>query len=189
MSSLTASEVTRILATLSNGDRSAAADLLPLVYEELRSLANHYFADERSDHTLQATALVHEAYLKLVKGEPRKWDNRAHFFRVAAAVMRHILVDHARKGRRQKRGGGGRKLPLDEAAAMFEERALDLIALDEALVKLASIDPRKSRIVELRFFAGLNVEEVAETLNVSPRTVKSDWSFAKLWLLREISTD
>ncbi|MHC4698114.1 MAG: sigma-70 family RNA polymerase sigma factor [Planctomycetota bacterium] len=189
MTTLAPSEVTRILATLSDGDRSAAAELLPLVYGELRVLADRYLRNERVDHTLQATALVHEAYLRLGKGEPVKWENRGHFFRVAAAVMRHILVNHARDRARLKRGGDRRKLPLDDAVAVFEERALDLVALDEALTRLAAFDTRLSRVVELRFFGGLTVDETAEVLGVSPRTVQAGWSTAKLWLLREISAE
>ena len=189
MGSLAASDVTRILATLSDGDRAAATELLPLVYEELRKMASIYLRHERRDHTLQSTALVHEAYLKLAQGEPRKWEDSRHFFRVAAAAMRHILVSHARGRARQKRGGGRHKVPLENAVAWFEERSCDLVALDDALGKLATIDRRKARIVELRFFAGLSVEEAAEALDVSPRTVKNDWSFAKLWLLREISEE
>jgi RNA polymerase sigma factor (TIGR02999 family) len=189
VTALAPSDITRILASLSDGDRAAAAELLPLVYDELRTLADRYMRDERSDHTLQATALVHEAYLKIVGGEPAKWEDRSHFFRVAAAVMRYILVNHARDRRRIKRGGDRRKLPLDEAVAMFEGSALDLVALDEALVKLASFDSRMSRVVELRFFAGLTVQEVAEVLDVSPRTVESDWSTARLWLMRELDTE
>lgn len=189
MTALAPSEVTRILATLSDGDRAAAAELLPVVYGELRALADRQLRKERIDHTLQATALVHEAYLRLVKGEPVTWENRGHFFRVAAAVMRHILVNHARDRGRLKRGGGRQKVPLDDAVAVFEERALDLVALDEALTRLAGYDVRPSRVVELRFFGGLTVDETAEVLGVSPRTVEGDWSTAKLWLLREISKE
>jgi RNA polymerase sigma factor (TIGR02999 family) len=187
LSVLAPGDITRILATLSDRDRSAASDLLPIVYHELRSLAGRLMEDERGDHTLQATAVVHEAYLRLLSTEPQKWNDRAHFFRVAAAVMRHVLVDHARGRNRVKRGGGVVTLPLDEAVALFEERAIDLVALDEALEKLAALDKRKARVVELRFFAGLGVEETAETLGISPRAVKSDWQFAKLWLLREVA--
>jgi RNA polymerase sigma factor (TIGR02999 family) len=186
VSVLAPGDVTRILATLSERDRSAAANLLPIVYHELRNLAGRMMETERHDHTLQATAVVHEAYLRLLSAEPQKWNDRAHFFRVAAAVMRHVLVDHARRLDRDKRGNGRSVLPLDETVAVFEERALDLVALDEALEKLAAIDRRKARVVELRFFAGLSVEDAAETLDVSPRTVKSDWNFARLWLLREV---
>ncbi len=186
MSVLAPGDITRILATLSDRDRSTAAELLPLVYHELRGLAGRLMDDERDDHTLQATAVVHEAYLRLLSTEPRKWNDRAHFFRVAAAVMRHVLVDHARRRGREKRGNGRSLLPLDEAVAAFEERAVDLVALDEAMEKLAAIDKRKARVVELRFFAGLSVEETAKTLDVSERTVKSDWNFARLWLLREV---
>lgn len=184
--SLAASDITRILATLSDGDRVAAAELLPLVYGELRAMASAYLRHERCDHTLQSTALVHEAYLKLAGGEPRTWEDRRHFFRMAAAVMRHILVSHARARARDKRGGGRHKVPLEDAVAWFEDRSCDLVALDDALGKLAALHRRKARVVELRFFTGFSVEETAEALDVSPRTVKSDWGFAKLWLLREI---
>ncbi len=158
-----------------------------MIYDELRALAGRFMQDERCDHTLQATALVHEAFVKLADGEPGKWEDRRHFFRLAAAVMRHILVSHARSKSRQKRGGNGRRLPLDDAVALFEARSTHLVALDEALDQLATVEKRKARVVELRFFGGLGVEETADLLDVSPRTVKSDWSFAKLWLLREMS--
>ncbi len=177
-------DVTRILDSLTDGDRSAARDLLPVVYSQLRSLANIYLNNERPDHTLQATALVHEAYLKITESKPQEWDGRSHFFRVAAAVMRHILIDHARNKGRLKRGGDRKKLPLDEAIIAFEDRAIDLVALDEALTELSRLDQRPSRVVELRFFGGLTVEETAEVLGVTDRTVKSDWATAKAWLLR-----
>ncbi len=187
MSTPAPADITRILATLSNGDRAASAELLPVIYGELRRLADRCMRDERSDHTLQPTALVHETYLRLFRGEPQQWNDRGHFFRVAAAVMRHILVDHARACGRKKRGGGQGSLPLDESLAVFEERGVDLIALDEAMTALAAQDKRKAGVVELRFFAGLGVEDTAKALGVSVRTVKSDWSFAKLWLLRKMS--
>jgi RNA polymerase sigma factor (TIGR02999 family) len=186
MSVLAPGDATRILDSLGDGDRRSAAELLPVVYHELRSLAGRLMAGRADPQTLQPTALVHEAYLRLLAAEPQKWNDQAHFFRVAAVVMRHVLVDRARSRGRQKRGGGQTVLPLDEAVAVFEERAIDLVALDEALDKLAAIDKRKARVVELRFFGGLNVEETAETLGIAPRTVKSDWQFARLWLLREI---
>ncbi|MGD2110328.1 MAG: sigma-70 family RNA polymerase sigma factor [Phycisphaerae bacterium] len=187
MTTVASGEITQILTTLSNGDRSAAAELLPLIYAELRQLADCCMQRERPDHTLQPTALVHETYLRLFRGEPRKWSDRGHFFRVAGVVMRHILVDHARACRREKRGGGRSPVPLDEAVAVFERTAQDLVALDEALTNLATTDERKARVVELRFFAGLGVNDVADALGISARTVKSDWSFAKLWLLRHMN--
>lgn len=189
MSTLAPTEITQLLSTLSDVDRSAAGELLPLVYDELRSLAGCHLEKERNDHTLQPTALVHEAYLRLLQANGQKWKDRAHFYRLASAVMRHILVDYARERKRLKRGGNLQKLPLDEAVAIFEERATDLVALDEALAKLAQTDDRLARVVELRFFGGLTVAEAAEALEISERSVESDWSMAKLWLLRELSQD
>ncbi|MDX6695819.1 MAG: hypothetical protein QOF02_3422 [Blastocatellia bacterium] len=179
-------EVTQLLAKLSHGDRTALDELLPLVYDELRRLADRYLRRERSDHTLQATALVNEAYLRLVD-QNVPWQNRAHFFGVAAEMMRRILVDHARSHQAQKRGSGGVKLSLDEAINMSDERATDLISLDEALTALAAFDPQKSRLVELRFFAGLSIEETAKVLGVGTATVIRQWRTAKAWLYHEVS--
>jgi RNA polymerase sigma factor (TIGR02999 family) len=179
-------EVTRMLVDWSGGDREAPARLIPLVYEELRQLARQYLQHERPDHTLQATGLVHEAYLRLVDQSTTTWQNRAHFFGVAAQVMRRILVDYARSHRAEKRGGGWDKLVFDEALAPSDERSIDLVALDDALKDLLVLDPRQSQIVELRFFGGLTNEEVGEVLDVSPRTVKREWRMAKAWLRREI---
>ena len=170
----------------SRGDREALDELMPIVYEELRRQAARHLRHERAGHTLQTTALVHEAYLRLVDQRDVRWQNRAHFYAIAAQLMRRILVDHARRGSAAKRGGSALKLPLDEAFASTGEREVDLVAIDEALLKLAELDPQQSRVVELRFFGGLNVEETAEVLGVSPRTVKRDWSVAKAWLHREI---
>lgn len=181
-------EVTQLLAKLSGGDRSALDDLLPLVYDELRRLADRYLRRERSDHTLQATALVNEAYLRLVD-QNVPWQNRAHFFGVAAEMMRRILVDYARERKAAKRGSGGIKLSLDEAINMSDERATDLIALDEALTALAQFDPQKSRIVELRFFAGLSIEETARVLGIGTATVIRQWRMAKAWLYHEVSRE
>ncbi len=181
-------EVTQLLAKLSNGDRTALDELLPLVYDELRRLADRYLRRERSDHTLQATALVNEAYLRLVD-QNVPWQNRAHFFGVAAEMMRRILVDHARGHQAQKRGSGGVKLSLDEAINMSDERAADLISLDEALNALAQFDPQKSRIVELRFFAGLSIEETAKVLGIGTATVIRQWRMAKAWLYHEVSKE
>ncbi|HEX7999682.1 MAG TPA: sigma-70 family RNA polymerase sigma factor [Pyrinomonadaceae bacterium] len=181
-------EVTQLLAKLSNGDRTALDELLPLVYDELRRLADRYLRRERSDHTLQATALVNEAYLRLVD-QNVPWQNRAHFFGVAAEMMRRILVDHARSHQAQKRGSGGIKLSLDEAINMSDERAADLISLDEALNALAEFDPQKSRIVELRFFAGLSIEETAKVLGIGTATVIRQWRMAKAWLYHEVSKE
>lgn len=178
--------VTRMLIDWSNGDRDAPQRLMPLVYEELRQLARHYLQRERADHTLQATGLVHEAYLRLVDQSTTTWQNRAHFFGVAAQLMRRILVDYARQHRAEKRGGTWDKLVFAEALVSSKERSIDLIALDDALKDLARFDERQSRIVELRFFGGLTVEESAEALEISPRTVKREWRLAKAWLRREI---
>jgi RNA polymerase sigma factor (TIGR02999 family) len=179
-------DVTQILQEVSGGDKDAPARLMPLVYDELRRLADHYLRQERPDHTLQPTALVHEAYLKLIDQTRVDWQNRAHFFGVAAQLMRRILVDHARRHRASKRGGFQQKLTLDEAVDYSQPRDLDLVALDDALNALAQMDARQSQIVELRFFGGLTIEETAEALGVSPATVKVDWSMAKAWLRREI---
>ena len=160
---------------------------MPLVYKELRRLASHYLRKERHNHTLQSAALVNEAYIRLVDYSNLRWQDRAHFFGLAAQVMRRILIDHARKHHYAKRGGGTRNLSLDEAAVLSEERASDLVALDDALTGLAAMDPRKSQVVELRFFGGLNIEETAEVLNVSSMTVQREWRWAKAYLNREIS--
>ena len=179
--------VTQLLIDWSDGDGQALDKLLPLVYDELRQLADRYLRRERSDHTLQATALVHEAYIKLIDQRSVRWQNRAHFFGVAAQAMRRILVDHARRRGGQKRGGDAHKVALDEALIVSDERAAEVVALDEALARLAEIAPRKSQLVELRFFGGLGIEETAEVLKVSPGTVMRDWTFAKAWLRREIA--
>jgi RNA polymerase sigma factor (TIGR02999 family) len=181
------SDVTRLLADWSKGDRRALDELLPLVYEELRHLANAYLRRERDGHTLQSTALVHEAFLRLVNQRDVQWHGRAHFFGIAAQMIRRILVDHARAQRAAKRGAGAVRLELDEALAVSEQRDLDLIALDEALERLAMMDERQSRIVELRFFAGLSVEDTADVMGISTATVKREWSSARAWLFREIA--
>jgi RNA polymerase sigma factor (TIGR02999 family) len=175
-------DVTVLLAELSKGNEAAASKLIPLVYAELRRLASGYMRRERSDHTLQATALVHEAYLKLVDQRSVDWQNRAHFFGVAAQIMRRILVDHARGHLREKRGGGQRLVPIDEALVFAPEQSLELVKLDHALERLTKLDPRQAKIVELRFFGGLTVEQTADLLGISPKTVKRDWSMAKAWL-------
>ena len=179
--------ITQLLVEASRGEQAALDALLPLVYQELRRLAEHYLQRERSDHTLQATALVHEAYLRLVDQKSISWQNRAHFFSVSAQVMRHILVDHARSHNAEKRAGGLTKLSLDEAVSFFEERDVNLVALDEALKELAEMDAQQSRIVELRFFGGLTIEEIAEVLKITPGTVRYDWRMAKAWLHRALS--
>ena len=179
-------EMTQLLAAWSDGDRAALDKLAPLVYEELHGLAQRYMRRERPDHTLQATALVNEAYLRLIDQRNVRWQNRAHFFGIAAQVMRRILIDHARKHASMKGSGGGRKLALEEAAELSEERASELVALDEALVSLAEIDERKSRIVEMRYFGGLTEEEIGEVIGVSTETVGREWRRAKAWLHREV---
>ncbi len=182
-------EITELLLAWRNGDQTALDKLTPLVYQELHRLAQVYMRGERADPTLQTTALVNEAYLRLVDAKEMHWQNRAHFFAVSAQLMRHILVDFARSRGNLKRGGEVQQVSLDEALVISAERDPDLIALDEALQALAQIDPRKHRVVELRFFGGLSVEETAEVLKVSPDTVLRDWRLAKMWLLRELSRE
>jgi RNA polymerase sigma-70 factor (ECF subfamily) len=179
-------DVTVLLAQLVGGDEQAASRLVPLVYSELRQMAARYMRRERADHTLQTTALVHEAYLKLVEQRSASWQNRAHFFAVAAKVMRHILVDHARANMREKRGGGQPVLQLDEGLVFSPESSSELLEVDEALHRLAEMDPRQGKIVELRFFGGLTVDETAAVLGISAKTVKRDWSVAKAWLHGEL---
>jgi RNA polymerase sigma factor (TIGR02999 family) len=180
-------EVTQLLIDWSNGDQAALDKLMPVVDRELRRLAHHYMRGERPDHTLQTTALVNEAFVRLVNRKSIQWQNRAHFFGIAAQLMRTILVDHARSHACAKRGGGAGRLELDEALAVSQQKASEVIALDDALKTLALIDPQQSRIVELRFFGGLTVEEAAEVLKVSPATIKREWSSAKAWLYRELA--
>jgi RNA polymerase sigma factor (TIGR02999 family) len=179
-------EVTQLLNRWSAGDKAALDELVPLVYTELRHLADGYLRHERSDHTLQPTALVNEAYIHLVDLKSVTWQNRAHFLCAAAQVMRHILVDHERRRRADKRGGGATKLSFDDAVNCFAEHDVNLLLLDDVLTALASVDAQMSRVVELRFFGGLTIAETAEVLNVSPATISRDWSTAKLWLLREM---
>ena len=179
-------DITTILQQVGAGDDSAINRLMPLVYDELRALAEGYLQRERPGHTLQATALVNEAYVRLVKQEDVEWRNRSHFFAVAAQAIRRILVDHARGHGRIKRGGDRGRVTLGPDVALCPERGLDLLALDEALGKLSGIDERQAQIVELRFFGGLKLQEVAEYLGVSPRTVDGDWSMARAWLRREL---
>ena len=180
-------EVSQMLVDWGNGDQSALNKLIPLVYDELRRMAHHYMARESPDHTLQTTALVNDAYLRLTDQKRTSWQNRAQFFGIAAQLMRRILVDHARSHTYAKRGGGTIKVPLDETAVVGPQRAANILALDEALNQLAVIDARKCQIVELRYFGGFTVEETATLLGVSEVTVMRDWSLAKAWLRREIS--
>jgi RNA polymerase sigma factor (TIGR02999 family) len=179
-------QVTQLLLAWNAGDSAAQEKLIPLVYTELRQLAKRYMARERPDHTLQATALVNEAYLRLVDGKQVRWQNRAHFFAVSARLMRHILVDLARSRHYQKRGGDAQPVSLEDALLVSQRKDPDLVALDEALKTLAVVDPRKSQVVELRYFGGLSVAETAEVLKASPDRVLRDWKLAKVWLLREI---
>lgn len=180
-------EVSQLLHDWENGDASAFERLMSVVYGELKRIAKRHMARESPDPMLQTTALIHEAYIQLVDLKDVRWENRAHFFAVAATVMRHILVDHARRRRSTKRGGRARIVALDEAAVVCEERAAEVVALDEALKALAAIDPRKAQIVELRYFGGMSVEDTATVLNVSPGTIARDWRLARTWLLRELS--
>ncbi len=180
-------EVTRLLEEWTNGDREALNRLMPLVYGELRRLSSHYLRGERENHTLQSAALVHEAYLRLMGRENVNWKNRAHFLGVAAQVIRAILVDHARARLAAKRGAGAVTIGLDEASTLPDQPAVDVIELDTALEQLARLDPQQSRVVELRFFAGLTNEEAAEVLGVSASTVKRDWTVARAWIYRALT--
>ena len=186
MTSSPAAEITGLLVDWSNGDRAALDKLLPLVEQELHRLAHTYMRRENRDHTLQTTALVNEAYLKLIDQKKTHWQNRAHFFAIAAKIMRRILLNYARDQRRQKRGGNALQVSLSEATTFTLDRPEELIALDEALERLAAVDERKSHVVELKYFGGLETDEIAEVLKVSSITVLRDWRFAKAWLFREI---
>jgi RNA polymerase sigma factor (TIGR02999 family) len=191
MASPVTADVTRLLLEWSQGDEGALKKLIPVVYRELHRLARYYMSHERPGHTLQSTALIHEAYQRLIDTPHIGWQDRNHFFAVCAQLMRRILVDYARSRRYQKRGGGIQLVPLEEALMTSSEPARDLVALDEALTALATVDARKAKVVELRFFGGLTAEETAQVLNVAPDTVLRDWKIAKVWLLRELtgSTD
>ena len=181
-------EVTQLLVAWGEGDQTALDKLMPLVYDELHRLAHRYMAQERPEHTLQTSALVNEAYVRLIDQKNVHWQNRAQFFGIAATSMRRILVGYARRRKRSKRGAGAVQISLDEAAILSDERAAEMIALDEALENLAAVDQRKSQVVELRFFGGLSIDETAEVLKVSPGTVMRDWTLAKAWLRREITS-
>ena len=181
-------DVTLLLAQLREGNQEAANQLVPLVYDELRRIAGSYMQRERVGHTLQATALVHEAYVRLAGGQPVEWQNRAHFYAIAAHTMRQVLLDYARRRHADKRGGSeARKVDVDAELLIAEDSLDEVMAIDELLQRLAKIDPRQSRLIELRFFAGLNVEETAEVMGVSPITVKREWRSAKAWLHREMA--
>lgn len=180
-------DISVILKDWSGGNRASADVLLSLVYGELRKIAAQYLRKERSDHTLQPTALVHEAYIKLIDISDINWQDRAHFFAVSANVMRHILVDHARARLSEKRGGEARRIAIEDATSFCSEPDLDLLAVDEALIELAAFDEQQSRIVELRFFGGLTIEETAHVVGISPATVKREWTMAKAWLFRKLN--
>ncbi len=179
-------QITFLLNDWSKGDEYALEQLMPLVYEELRRMARNYMRRQPSGHTFQTTELIHEAYLKIAAGEEKRWQNRAHFFGVAAKAMRHILVDYARAKSRGKRGGWQDRITLVEDMAVSSGHSQEIVALDDALNQLAVLDDRKVRVVEMKFFGGLKTEEIAEVLKISPETVKRDWSFAQTWLLREL---
>jgi len=180
-------QVTELLVRWRGGDKAALDALMPLVYSELRRIANRYLQGERADHTLQSTALVHEAYVRMTNQQLPQWQNRAHFFAVAAQLMRQILVDHARTHRAFKRGGDAYKLALEDAEEQHQPVDLDIVALDDALKTLAAMDSQQSRVVELKFFGGLSNEDTAEVLGVSTSTVKRDWTTARAWLFRELN--
>src|ERR1051325_1263718 len=182
-------KMTRLLLDWSAGDKAALNELIPLVEQELHRIAHQYMNRENPGHTLQTTVLVNEAYLRLIDQKNVRWQNRAHFFAIAAQTMRRILIDHARSAARAKRGGKARKISLDEVAIVSQERASELVALDEALERLAMIDPRRGRVVELRFYGGLSNEEIAEVLNISANTVMRDWNMARAWLARELGDE
>ena len=182
-------EVTQLLVAWSNGDKTALDRLMPLVYNELRRLARHYMNRERPAHTLQTSGLVNEAYLRLIDQDEMRWENRAHFFGIAARLMREILIEHARSRQAAKRGGAQLRVSLSDVERIASRTHVNLIALDAALDRLEAIDPRKSRIVELRYFGGLGIEETAEVIGISPATVKRDWSMARAWLRSEIGDE
>lgn len=180
-------QITQLLAEWSDGDQSALDELYPLVYEELHRLARRYMSRERKGHTLQTTALINEAYVRLVDQRNVHWANRSHFFAISAQIMRRILIDHARRHAYAKRGGGAHQVSLEEAATVVPDQSLDLVRLDEALKSLAEMDPRRSQVVELRYFGGLNNEEIAGVLKVSENTVTRDWNMARAWLYQQLS--
>lgn len=180
-------EITQLLAKWSDGNQAALDELYPLVYEELHRLARRYMSRERKGHTLQTTALINEAYVRLVDQRNVQWANRSHFFAISAQIMRRILIDHARRHAYAKRGGGARQVSLDETAAVIQDNLSEFLRLDEALTSLAQLDPRRSQVVELRYFGGLNNEEIADVLKISENTVIRDWNMARAWLHRQLS--
>jgi RNA polymerase sigma factor (TIGR02999 family) len=187
MANTDSQQITSLLVEWSNGNQSALEDLMPLVYDELRRIARRFMRRQSAGHTFQTTELIHEAYLKLARSEDQNWQNRAHFFGVAAQAMRHILVDYARSKQSRKRGGWQEKITLDESAAVSFQRSDELVLLDDAMRQLAAMDERKAQVVELKYFGGLTNEEIAEVLRISPETVKRDWRFSRTWLLRELT--
>jgi len=180
-------EITQLLAEWSDGNQTALDKLYPLVYDELHKMANRYMKRERKDHTLQTTALINEAYVRMVDQKNVHWENRAHFFAISAQIMRRILIDHARRHHYAKRGGGALKVSLDETAMVASDPAADMLLLDEALNRLTEMDPRRGQVVELRYFGGLNNEEIAGVLKISENTVTRDWNLARAWLYQELS--
>ena len=180
-------QITLLLANWNEGDEFALEQLMPLVYEELRRMARSFMRRQAAGHTFQTTELIHEAYLKIAKGDEQNWENRAHFFGVAAQAMRHILVDYARGKQRQKRGGWQERVTFAEDVMVSNDGSEKIVALDEALKQLAVLDARKSRVVEMKFFGGLTMEEIAEVMKITPKTVKRDWQFARMWLARELA--
>jgi len=189
LATLSPQSVTALLQAWSGGDEMALESLIPLIYEELHRIARRYLGRERPDHTLQTTALINEAYLRLADARRLPWQDRTHFFAIAAQVMRRILVDHARSRQNLKRGGAVRRVSLDEALTVCRERSAELVKLHDALTALSAVDARKGQVVELRFFGGLNIQETAHVLKISPDTVMRDWKFSKVWLLRELRSD
>jgi RNA polymerase sigma factor (TIGR02999 family) len=189
MTTLSHNDVTGLLHEWRQGDKHALDKLMPIVYDELRRIAHRYMQKEHDGHTLQTTALINEAYVRLVGQQKIEWQNRNHFFAVTAQVMRHLLIDHARRHNFARRGGGVEHVALDDATMMSSERAVELIALDEALSEFSQLDPRKSRVVELRYFGGLSLEETAEVLDISLMTVRRDWRAAKAWLYRRMKDE
>lgn len=187
MANFDSQQITRLLVEWGNGNHSALENLMPLVYDELRKMARRYMRRQSVGHTFQTTELIHEAYLKIAKNDAQNWQNRAHFFGVAAQAMRHILVDYARSKNSQKRGGMQEKVTLEETLIISSQNTDHIIKLNEAMLQLANLDARKSRVVELKYFGGLTNEEIAEVLKISPETVKRDWRFSRTWLLRELS--
>ncbi len=187
MSNFDSLQITQLLTEWSKGSQSALENLIPLVYDELRRMAKRFMHKQQSDHTFQTTELIHEAYLKLAHQEGQNWQNRAHFFGVASQAMRHILVDYARAKQSQKRGGGNIQITLQETAIISKDNSGEIVALNEALENLGKMDERKMKVVEMKFFGGLTIEEIAEVLKISPETVKRDWRFSRTWLLRELA--